>query len=120
MTTGLSAIAVCEMLDRAAGKSMAELKDALPKTWSSPTMSPLCADENKYAVVDAMVKDFEALQGKGETVRASVRARHRQWRARHGGGRQLGPGAGVSNKPELVVVVESPVSDSACGRYSRR
>ena len=34
----VSAIAICEMLDRAAGKSMAQLKEALPKTWSSPTM----------------------------------------------------------------------------------
>jgi phosphomannomutase/phosphoglucomutase len=32
---------------------MADLKDALPKTWSSPTMSPHCADETKYGVVDA-------------------------------------------------------------------
>jgi phosphomannomutase/phosphoglucomutase len=31
----ISAIAICEMLDRASGKSMADLKNALPKTWSS-------------------------------------------------------------------------------------
>jgi phosphomannomutase/phosphoglucomutase len=47
----VSAIAICEMLDRATGKSMADLKNALPKTWSSPTMSPHCADETKYGVV---------------------------------------------------------------------
>ncbi len=34
------ATAVCDMLDRNPGKSMADLKNALPKTWSSPTMSP--------------------------------------------------------------------------------
>ena len=45
-----------KMLDRALGKSMADLKDALPKTWSSPTMSPHCADETKYAVADAVVR----------------------------------------------------------------
>src|ERR1700681_2411685 len=39
----VSAIAICEMLDRAPGKSMANLKDALPKTWSSPRMSPHCS-----------------------------------------------------------------------------
>src|SRR5258706_11478870 len=44
----VSAIAVCEMLDRAPGRSMADLKNALPKTWASPTMSPHCADEGKY------------------------------------------------------------------------
>src|SRR5208282_5129474 len=56
----ISALAICDMLDRNPGKSMADLKNALPKTWSSPTMSPHCADEEKYAVVDAVVKYFEA------------------------------------------------------------
>src|SRR3569832_2409067 len=64
----VSAIAVCDMLDRAPGKSMADLKNALPKTWSSPTMSPHCADEAKYGVVDQVVKHFEALQKRGEKV----------------------------------------------------
>src|SRR5438477_11209509 len=64
----VSAIAVCDMLDRAPGKSMADLKNALPKTWSSPTMSPHCADEVKYNVVDAVVKHFEAAQNKGEKI----------------------------------------------------
>src|ERR1700731_4083627 len=48
----ISAIAICDMLDRNPGKTMSELKDALPKTWQSPTMSPHCADETKYGVVD--------------------------------------------------------------------
>ena len=93
----VSAIAICEMLDRAPGKSMADLKNALPKTWSSPTMSPHCADETKYGVADAVVKHFEALQKKGDKVAGQndPRSRHRQRRARHGRGRQLGSGAGV-------------------------
>ena len=67
----VSAIAVCDMLDRAPGKSMADLKDALPKTWSSPTMSPHCADEAKYGIVDAG----------GEAFRGGAEARARRWRA---------------------------------------
>ena len=47
---------------------MADLKNALPKTWGSPTMSPHCADEIKYRVVDDVVKHFEAAQQKGEKV----------------------------------------------------
>eukprot|EP01037_Dinobryon_pediforme_P046007 gene46007-58972_t len=47
----VSAIAILDMLDRNPGRSMADLKNALPKTWSSPTMSPHCADEVKYGVV---------------------------------------------------------------------
>src|SRR5690242_5781371 len=62
------ALAVCDMLERNPGKTMADLKNALPKTWGSPTMSPHCADEVKYRVVDEVVKHFEAVKQKGETV----------------------------------------------------
>src|SRR5260370_23290471 len=56
------------MLERNPGKSMADLKNALPKTWSSPTMSPHCADEVKYRVVDEVVKHFEQAKARGEKV----------------------------------------------------
>ena len=65
------ALAVCDMLDRNPGKSMADLKNALPKTWGSPTMSPHCADEMKYGVVDA---GGEAFRGGEEEGRARSRA----------------------------------------------
>src|SRR5882724_8959305 len=108
------ALAVCDMLDRNPGKSMADLKNALPKTWSSPTMSPHCADEIKYRVVDDVVKHFEAAQGRGEKVAAQpirdlvtvngvrVTVEDGTW----------GLVRASSNKPELVVVVESPVSEA--------
>jgi phosphomannomutase/phosphoglucomutase len=109
----VSAIAVCEMLDRAPGKSMADLKDALPKTWSSPTMSPHCADETKYGVVDAVVKHFETLQKNGEKVagqkiRDLVTVNGVRVTVEDG---SWGLVRASSNKPELVVVVESPVSE---------
>src|SRR6186997_3352526 len=62
------ALAVCDMLDRNPTKSMADLKNAMPKTWGSPTMAPHCDDEKRYAVVDAVVKLFEAAKQNGETV----------------------------------------------------
>ena len=91
----VSAIAICDMLDRNPDKSMSDLKNALPKTWSSPTMSPHCDDETKYGIVDAVVKHFEAAQEEGRQGRrpADPRSRHCQRRARHGRGRHLGPGA---------------------------
>jgi phosphomannomutase / phosphoglucomutase len=109
----LSAIAVCEMLDRAPDKSMADLKNALPKTWSSPTMSPHCADEAKYGVIDAVVKHFEMMQKKGETVagqniRDLVTVNGVRVTVEDG---SWGLARASSNKPELVVVVESPVSE---------
>jgi phosphomannomutase / phosphoglucomutase len=109
----VSAIAICEMLDRAPGKSMADLKNALPKTWSSPTMSPHCADEAKYGVVDAVVKHFEAAQKKGEkiggqSIRDLVTVNGVRVTVEDG---SWGLIRASSNKPELVVVVESPVSE---------
>jgi phosphomannomutase / phosphoglucomutase len=92
---------------------MADLKDALPKTWSSPTMSPHCADEVKYGVVDAVVKYFEGLQKKGEPVtgqkiRDLVTVNGVRVTVEDG---SWGLVRASSNKPELVVVVESPVSE---------
>jgi phosphomannomutase/phosphoglucomutase len=109
----ISAIAICEMLDRAPGKSMADLKNALPKTWSSPTMSPHCADETKYGVVDAVVKHFEAMREKrekiaGQAIRDLVTVNGVRVTVEDG---SWGLVRASSNKPELVVVVESPVSE---------
>jgi phosphomannomutase/phosphoglucomutase len=110
----VSAIAICEMLDRAPGKTMADLKDALPKTWSSPTMSPHCADETKYGVVASVVKHFEAAQKAGDpiagqAIRDLVTVNGVRVTCADG---SWGLVRASSNKPELVVVVESPVSEA--------
>src|SRR5882757_10962513 len=60
------ALAVCDMLDRNPGKKMADLKKALPKTWSSPTMAPHCPDEVKYRVVDDVVAHFQQAKTRAE------------------------------------------------------
>jgi len=109
----ISAIAICDMLDRNPDKKMSELKNALPKTWQSPTMSPHCADETKYGVVDQVVKHFEAVQSEGATVagqpiRDLVTVNGVRVTVEDG---TWGLVRASSNKPELVVVVESPVSD---------
>jgi phosphomannomutase/phosphoglucomutase len=108
------ALAVCDMLDRNPGKSMADLKNALPKTWSSPTMSPHCADETKYGVVDQVVAYFEAEQKKGgkvaeQPIRDLVTVNGVRVTVADG---TWGLVRASSNKPELVVVVESPVSET--------
>jgi phosphomannomutase/phosphoglucomutase len=108
------ALAVCDMLDRNPGKSMADLKNALPKTWSSPTMSPHCADETKYGIVDQVVAHFEAAQKKGDKVagqaiRDLVTVNGVRVTVEDG---TWGLVRASSNKPELVVVVESPVSEA--------
>ncbi len=110
----VSALAILDMLDRNPGKKMSELKNALPKTWGSPTMSPHCDDETKYGVIDKVVKRFESMREKGETVAGQkiidlitvngVRVVNEDgtW----------GLVRASSNKPEMVVVVESPVSEA--------
>jgi phosphomannomutase / phosphoglucomutase len=108
------AFAVCDMLDRNPDKTMADLKNALPKTWGSPTMSPHCADEEKYGVVDAVVKHFEEEKksgGKvaGQKIRDLVTVNGVRVTVEDG---TWGLVRASSNKPELVVVVESPVSEA--------
>jgi len=110
----ISAIAILDMLDRSPSSSMSDLKNALPKTWGSPTMSPHCADEMKYGVIDKVVARFEAMQKAGESVAGQpitglvtvngvrVTTTDGTW----------GLVRASSNKPELVVVVESPVSEA--------
>ena len=110
----VSAIAVCDMLDRNPDKKMSDLKHALPKTWSSPTMAPHCADEIKYDVVARVVKHFEEAQAKGEQVagqgiRDLVTVNGVRVTVADG---SWGLVRASSNKPELVVVVESPVSSA--------
>ena len=60
------------MLDRKPGKTIADLKRELPKTYQSPTMSPHCDDEKKYGVVD---KVMAALQGRLRPTAAWLRVR---------------------------------------------
>jgi len=107
------ALAVCDMLDRNPEKSMADLRKALPKTWGSPTMSPHCDDEKKYAVVDAVVKQFEVAKGDGtkiagQSIKELVTVNGVRVTVEDG---TWGLVRASSNKPELVVVVESPVSE---------
>jgi phosphomannomutase/phosphoglucomutase len=109
----VSALAILDMLDRNPGKSMADLRRALPNTWGTPTMSPHCPDERKYDVVAEVLKDFETLRADGGTVGGQaiadlvtvngvrVVAEDGTWALVRAS----------SNKPELVVVAESPVSE---------
>jgi phosphomannomutase/phosphoglucomutase len=108
------ALAVCDMLDRNPAKTMADLKHALPKTWSSPTMSPHCPDEVKYRVVDEVVKHFEQAKARadkvaGQPIRDLVTVNGVRVTVADG---TWGLVRASSNKPELVVVVESPVSEA--------
>jgi phosphomannomutase/phosphoglucomutase len=107
-------LAVCDMLDRNPDKSMADLRKALPKTWGSPTMSPHCDDEKKYGIVEQIVEHFHNAKANGDkfagqAIRDLVTVNGVRVTVEDG---TWGLVRASSNKPELVVVVESPVSDA--------
>jgi phosphomannomutase/phosphoglucomutase len=109
----VSALAVCDMLDRAGGRTMADLYRELPVTWGSPTMSAGCADEIKYEVAERVRGRLEEMHRAGQEVAGHaitglitvngvrVTTDDGSW----------GLVRASSNKPELVIVVESPVSE---------
>ncbi|MDX2202404.1 MAG: phosphomannomutase/phosphoglucomutase [Hyphomicrobiaceae bacterium] len=110
----VSAIAFLDMLDRNPGQSLEDMKNALPKTWQSPTMSPHCGDEVKYGVVERITQQFKDAAAKGETVAGQ---RIKDLVTVNGVRVMLEDGTwglvrASSNKPELVIVVESPVSEA--------
>ena len=109
----VAALAVCDMLERAEGKTIADLRRELPKTYQSPTMSPHCDDEKKYGVVEKVVADYEELAKNGGTIAGQ---KIRDLVTVNGVRVTLEDGTwglvrASSNKPELVIVVESPVSE---------
>ena len=110
----VTAIAVLSMLERNPGRSMADLYRALPRTFGSPTMSPHCPDEVKYAVADRVVARFRAMEAQGvaltgQPIRSVTTVNGVRVTVADG---TWGLVRASSNKPELVVVVESPVSEA--------
>jgi phosphomannomutase/phosphoglucomutase len=108
-----AASAILAMLDRNPGKKLSELKVALPVAWTSLTMSPHCADEEKYGVVADMVAEYEAFARQGGQI---LGRRIVDVITVNGVRVALEDGSWVlvrasSNKPEIVVVVESARSE---------
>jgi phosphomannomutase/phosphoglucomutase len=110
----IAALAVLDMLDRNPEKSLSDLKNELPMTYQSPTMSPHCDDEIKYCVVDRIIKHFtdisdEGKQLAGQSIKELITVNGIRIVLDDG---TWGLVRASSNKPELVVVVESPTSEA--------
>jgi len=107
---GLTAAAsILAMLDRNPGKRLSDLKAALPVAFTSLTMSPHCGDEVKYGVVERVVADYQTMAAAGGRI---LGRRIAEVVTVNGVRVALEDGSWVlvrasSNKPELVVVVES-------------
>jgi len=108
-----SAIQVCHLLvDQ--NKKMSEIIDDLPKTYQTPTMAPFCKDEEKYKVVDDMVKKIQQLKEEktkieNQLILEVLTVNGVRFTLEDG---SWGLIRASSNKPSLVIVAESPTSDS--------
>ena len=107
-----SAIQVCHLLDNQ-NKKMNEIIEELPTTYQSPTMAPFCKDEEKYQVVEELVKQVE--QAKNDKIKIDnqiiaeiLTVNGIRFSFEDG---SWGLIRASSNKPSLVVVTESPTSD---------
>ncbi len=108
------AVEICKLLDRNPDKSMSDLRRALPETFATPTMSPYCADTEKYDVLERLVAKLVQLHKDGGTIAGREIA---QIVTVNGARVILDNGAwglvrASSNTPNLVVVCESPESDA--------
>jgi len=109
----VAAAAVLAMLDRNRDKKLSDLKRGLPVAYTSLTMSPHCDDETKYGIVDQVVREYQDLAANGGTI---LGRKIVEVITVNGARVALEDGSWVlvrasSNKPELVVVVESATSE---------
>ncbi|GGZ25870.1 phosphomannomutase/phosphoglucomutase [Asticcacaulis endophyticus] len=105
----VAAGAILAMMERNPGKSLSELKSALPQAFTSLTMSPHCGDEVKYQVLERIVQEYVDLHAAGGEI---LGRKILEVITVNGARVHLEDGSWVlvrasSNKPELVVVVES-------------
>ncbi|MHB8528760.1 MAG: phosphomannomutase/phosphoglucomutase [Caulobacteraceae bacterium] len=104
-----AAAAILAMLERNPGRKLSDLRRSLPMAFTSLTMSPHCADEVKYDVVAAVVAEYERLAAGAGCI---LGRRITEVITVNGVRVALEDGSWLlvrasSNKPELVVVVES-------------
>ena len=113
-----SAIQVCHLLENQ-NKKMSEIIKELPNTYQSPTMAPFCKDEEKYTVVEDLVKQVQELHDKkikidNQEIKEVLTVNGVRFSFEDG---SWGLIRASSNKPSLVVVTESPTSDERKKRF---
>jgi phosphomannomutase/phosphoglucomutase len=106
-----SAIQICHLLQNQ-NKKMNEIISQLPRTFQTPTMAPFCKDEEKYKVVNLMVKEIEKIKMNkikidGLNIEKILTINGVRFSLHDG---SWGLIRASSNKPSLVVVTESPTS----------
>ena len=92
---------------------MSEIINELPKTFQSPTMAPFCKDEEKYEVVEEIVKQIEKIKKDkimidNQVIEEILTVNGIRFTFKDG---SWGLIRASSNKPSLVIVTESPKSN---------
>lgn len=108
------AVEICKLMDRNPDQSMSDLRKALPKTWSTPTMSPYAADTEKYDILQRLVDKLVAKADAGEklagrAIKEVVTVNGARVILDNG---SWGLVRASSNTPNLVVVCESSESEA--------
>ena len=108
-----SAIQVCHLLNNQE-KNMSDIINDLPKTFQTPTMAPFCRDEEKYIVVNQLVKQVikfkeDKLKIDGQIIEDVLTVNGVRFTFADG---SWGLIRASSNKPSLVVVTESTTSEN--------
>ena len=108
-----SAIQVCHLLV-SEDKKMSDIIKKLPITYQTPTMAPFCEDEEKYKVVDTIVKEIYDLKQKNtkidnQFITNILTVNGIRFSLEDG---SWGLIRASSNKPSLVIVTESTTSDN--------
>ena len=107
-----SAIQVCHLLDKQ-NKMISEIIGELPITYQTPTMAPFCKDEEKYQVVESLVKQITEIKNNkikidDQEIIEILTVNGIRFSFNDG---SWGLIRASSNKPSLVIVTESPTSN---------
>jgi len=107
-----SAIQVCHLLEKQ-NKKISEIIKEIPKTFQSPTMAPFCEDQEKYKVVENLIKEIEKIKIQkikidNQEIKDVLTVNGVRFSFADG---SWGLIRASSNKPSLVVVTESPTSN---------
>ena len=92
---------------------MYEIIKELPNTFQTPTMAPFCKDEEKYQVVEELVKQVNQIKDNktkidDQEINEVLTVNGIRFSFKDG---SWGLIRASSNKPSLVIVTESPTSD---------
>ena len=92
---------------------MNEIINELPNTFQTPTMAPFCKDEEKYQVVEDLVKEVSDIKNAkikidDQVIIEVLTVNGIRFSFKDG---SWGLIRASSNKPSLVVVTESPTSN---------